>query len=76
MNFKCPNGSILSLTGNVGGGVKWYAPDSRWGLRADYRFIATQSKDTAPAFFGQDTRYGHRVYGAVIINAVTATKPA
>jgi hypothetical protein len=58
------------LTGNVGGGVKWYAPNGRWGLRGDYRFIATQSKDTAPAFFGQDTRYGHRIYGAVIINAL------
>jgi outer membrane protein with beta-barrel domain len=57
------------LTGNVGGGVKWYAPNSRWGLRGDYRFMATRSKDDAPAFFGQETRYGHRVYGAVIINA-------
>ena len=26
------------LTGNVGGGVKWYT--GRWGLRGDYRFIA------------------------------------
>ena len=58
------------LTGNVGGGVKWYAPNSRWGLRGDYRFLGTRSKDTAPAFFGRDTRYGHRVYGAVIINAL------
>ncbi len=29
------------LTGNVGGGVKWYAPNNRWGLRGDYRFGAT-----------------------------------
>jgi hypothetical protein len=56
------------LTGNVGGGVKWYA--GRWGLRGDYRFIGVQSKDEAPAFFGQETRYGHRVYGAVILNVV------
>lgn len=56
------------LTSNVGGGVKWYA--GRWGLRGDYRFIAVQSKDDAPAFFGQDTRYGHRVYGGVILNVV------
>ena len=54
------------LTGNVGGGVNWYA--GRWGLRGDYRFIAVQSKDEAPAFFGQDTRYGHRVYGGVLLN--------
>ena len=56
------------LTGNVGGGVKWYA--GRWGLRGDYRFIGVQSKDTAPGFFGQETRYGHRVYGGVILNVV------
>jgi hypothetical protein len=54
------------LTGNVGGGVKWYA--GRWGLRADYRFIAVNGKDEAPEFFGQDTRYGHRVYGGIILN--------
>ncbi len=64
------NSSETFLTGNVGGGVKWYAPNGRWGLRGDYRFGATQGKDTAPAFFGQDTRYGHRVYAGVIINAV------
>jgi hypothetical protein len=56
------------LTGNVGGGVKWYA--GRWGLRGDYRFIAVQSKDDAPEFFGQETRYGHRIYGGVILNVV------
>ena len=28
------------LTGNVGGGISWYA--GRWGLRGDYRFIAVQ----------------------------------
>jgi len=54
------------LTGNVGGGVAWL--DGRWGLRADYRFIAMRSKDDAPSFFGQETRYGHRVYGGVLIN--------
>jgi hypothetical protein len=56
------------LTGNVGGGVKWYA--GRWGLRGDYRFIGVQSKDDAPAFFGQGPRYGHRVYGGVIVNVI------
>jgi len=58
------------LTGDVGGGLKWYAPNGRWGVRGDYRFIAVRSNDDASAFFGQETRYGHRVYGAVIINAV------
>ena len=56
------------FTGNVGGGVKWYS--GRWGLRGDYRFIAVQSKDDAPAFWGQETRYGHRVYGGIILNVV------
>ena len=58
------------LTGNVGGGVKWFSRTGRWGLRGDYRFLAVRSDDTAPAFFGQETRYGHRVYGGVLINAV------
>jgi hypothetical protein len=64
------NEDITFLSGNVGGGVKWYAPNNRWGLRGDYRFGVTQSKDSAPEFFGQDTRYAHRVYAAVIINTV------
>lgn len=63
-------GTTTLLTGNVGGGVKWYAPSGRWGLRGDYRFETVRSDTSAPAFFGQETRYGHRVYGAVIINAV------
>jgi Outer membrane protein beta-barrel domain len=62
------DGNETFLTGNVGGGVKWYA--GRWGLRGDYRFLGVQSKDDAPAFFGRETRYGHRVYGAVIFNVV------
>ena len=62
------NDTETFFTSNVGGGVKWYS--GRWGLRGDYRFIAVQSKDDAPAFFGQETRYGHRVYGGVILNIV------
>jgi hypothetical protein len=62
------DGNETFLTGNVGGGVKWYA--GRWGLRGDYRFLGVQSRDDAPAFFGRETRYGHRVYGAVIFNVV------
>ena len=54
------------FTSNVGGGVGWYS--RRWGLRGDYRFIAVKSKDDAPAFFGQETRYGHRIYGGVLLN--------
>ena len=64
------NSSETFLTGNVGGGVKWYAPNGRWGLRGDYRFVTVRSNDSAPAFFGQETRFGHRVYGGVVINAV------
>ena len=58
------------LTGNVGAGVKWFHSSGRWGIRGDYRFIAVRSKDDASSFFGQDTRYGNRVYGGVIINAI------
>jgi hypothetical protein len=58
------------LTGNVGGGVKWLYGSGRWGLRGDYRFIAVHADDQAPSFFGRETRYGHRIYGGVVINAV------
>jgi hypothetical protein len=60
------NDNVTFLTGNVGGGLKWF--QGRWGLRGDYRFVAIKSKDDAPAFFGQDTRYGHRITGAVLLN--------
>jgi outer membrane protein with beta-barrel domain len=63
------NNTETFFTTNVGAGLKWYS-NGRWGLRGDYRFIAVQSKDDAPAFFGQETRYGHRVYGGVILNVV------
>jgi hypothetical protein len=72
--FQAANLGIASnetfLTGDVGAGLKWYAANGRWGLRGDYRFIAVRSNSDAPAFFGQETRYGNRVYGAVIINAL------
>jgi hypothetical protein len=71
--FERPKVGVLEdetfLSGNVGGGIKWYAPNGRWGIRGDYRFAVTRSKDDAPAFFGRDTRYAHRVYGGIIINA-------
>jgi len=60
------NDTETYLTGNVGGGIKWY--HGRVGVRGDYRFIVVQSQDDAAAFFGQETRYGHRVYGGIIVN--------
>ena len=68
LNYSGITDTETFFTGNVGGGVKWYS--GRWGLRGDYRFIAVQSKDDAPAFWGQETRYGHRVYGGIILNVV------
>jgi hypothetical protein len=58
------------FTGNVGGGAKWYFGSGRWGVRGDYRFQITKSKDDAPEFYGTDNRYSHRVYGAVVINVM------
>jgi len=70
--FERPSLGVSSdetfLTGNAGGGVKWFAPNRRWGLRGDYRFAMTKSKTDAPEFYGRDNRYAHRVYGGVIIN--------
>ena len=60
------NDTETFLTGNVGGGLNWYA--GRWGVRGDYRFIAIGSQNDAPAFFGQQTRYAHRIYGGVLLN--------
>jgi hypothetical protein len=60
------NDADTFLTGNVGGGLAWYA--GRWGVRADYRFIAVQSNDDASSFFGAEERYGHRVYAGVLLN--------
>jgi hypothetical protein len=59
--------SATFFTSNVGAGVKWYA-GQRLGFRGDYRFIMVRSNDTAPAFFGQENRYGHRVYGGLVLN--------
>jgi outer membrane protein with beta-barrel domain len=53
------------LTGNVGGGLKWFS-SQRWGLRADYRFFMVKNKDNAPLFFGNENRYGHRVQGGLV----------
>jgi hypothetical protein len=54
------------LTGNVGGGLKWFVSPG-WGVRADYRFLIIKSRTDAPAFFGlNENRYGHRVYGSFI----------
>jgi hypothetical protein len=60
------NSTETFFTSNVGGGVKWYA--GSWGLRVDYRFIAVQGKDDAPAFFGPENRYAHRIYGGFLVN--------
>ena len=60
------NSTDTFFTSNVGGGVSWYA--GRWGLRGDYRFVAVRSKTDASPFFGQETRYGHRVYGGLLLN--------
>src|SRR5262245_66237162 len=63
-------GTETYFTGNVGGGVKWFTPNGRWGLRGDYRFLIAAGKDDSSAFFGPVNRYANRVYGAVIINAI------
>ena len=61
------------LAGNAGGGIKWYG--TRWGLRADYRFVIVRSAEFVPdplvrlrqPFFGTETRFAHRVFGGVIL---------
>jgi hypothetical protein len=48
------NSTDTFLTGDVGGGLKWYATNGRWGVRGDYRFIAVRADDDAPTFFGRE----------------------
>jgi len=63
--FERPALGVLSdetfLSGNVGGGLKWYAPNKRWGLRGDYRFAMTKGKDDAhgPLTAASPPRRGH-----------------
>lgn len=53
------------LTGNVGGGLKYFV-SPHVGFRGDYRLFIVENNDTAPAFFGTDRRYGHRVQGGLV----------
>jgi len=53
------------LTGNLGGGVKWFAAP-HLGFRGDYRLFVVENRDTAPLFFGGETRYAHRVQGGLV----------
>jgi hypothetical protein len=52
------------FTGNVGGGVKWFAT-RHVGLRGDARFIMVKNKDEAP-FFSEQNK-GVRVSAGVLL---------
>ena len=55
------------LTGNAGGGVKWYRTRN-WGLQADYRWLAVKGKADAPVFFGLNhNRFGHRFAWTILL---------
>ena len=55
------------LSENFGGGLKWFS-SRHWGVRGDYRFIVVNGKSTADPFFGlNETRYGNRVYGSLLL---------
>jgi hypothetical protein len=43
-------------------------PQSSLGSSHRLRFLSVESKDDGPAFFGHHARYGHKVYGAVLVN--------
>jgi hypothetical protein len=53
------------LTGNVGGGLKWFS-SHHIGVRGDYRFFMVKNNDTAPLFFSTQNRYGHRVQAGLV----------
>jgi Outer membrane protein beta-barrel domain len=54
------------LAGNLGGGLKWFGTP-HVGVRGDYRFFMVRSKEAAPAFFGHENRYGHRVQAGLVL---------
>jgi len=57
-------------TGFFGGGLKWYR-STRWGVRADYRYLVVRSKLHSPGdFFGEELRKAHRIYGALTVNLI------
>jgi hypothetical protein len=53
------------LTTNMGAGVKWFSTN-HVGFRGDYRFFIVRKNETAPLFFGNETRYGHRFQGGMV----------
>jgi hypothetical protein len=53
------------LTGNVGGGLKWFS-SHHIGVRGDYRFFMVKNNDTAPLFFSDQNRYGHRPQAGLV----------
>jgi len=53
------------LTGNVGGGLKWFS-SHHFGVRGDYRFFMVKNNDTAPLFLSNQNRYGHRVQAGLV----------
>ena len=54
------------FTGNVGGGVKWFAT-RHVGLRGDGRFIMVKTRDQAPFFSQENNQYGARFYAGVLL---------
>jgi Outer membrane protein beta-barrel domain len=54
------------LTGNAGGGLKWYATP-HIGVRGDFRLFIVKSKDEAPFFNTTWNQYGARVYGGLLL---------
>jgi hypothetical protein len=54
------------LSGNIGGGVKWFAT-RHIGLSGDARFIAVKNRDEAPFFGQQNNRYGVRFHGGLVL---------
>jgi hypothetical protein len=53
------------LTSNMGAGLKWFSTN-HVGFRGDYRFFIVKKNEAAPLFFGNETRYGHRVQGGMV----------
>ena len=69
-NANVTNLGIVSnetyLTGNAGGGLKWFATP-HVGVRGDFRLFIVKNKDEAPFFNTTWNQYGARVYGGILL---------
>jgi opacity protein-like surface antigen len=54
------------LTGSAGAGARWF-PETHWGMRVDYRYLAIKNDAPAPPAGQRIVRSAHQIYVALIL---------